>query len=124
MCLHNGIIVGDYELAQMFGAKFTMHPPYSELEFRVSAEAHPILDEVDGWVMGDEPYQFDFDSFHEKTMLLEYQYEGRSWPAGWVSRYGLGNMVYLAPGHDARSFQNPMYRRLLTNSCKWLLEQG
>lgn len=124
LCLHNGIIVSDYELTQMYGGIFTMHPPYETLQFRVPATEHPILEGISDFAMGEEPYQFDLDPFTERTALLEYEYEGRRWPAAWAHRFAKGRVVYLAPGHNVESFQHPMFRRLIANGARWAMGAG
>ncbi len=122
LCLHNGIIVSDYELSQMFGGTFTGHPPFETLQFKVtSSTEHPIVEGVTDFSMGEEPYQFDFDAFTEKTILLKYQYEEKLWPAAWAQTFGKGRVAYLAPGHNVQVFQNPMFRRLVSNSARWAL---
>ncbi len=118
VCIHNGIIMGDYELAQMVGAKFTHHPPYQRLAFRPTGD-HPILAGIGTFAMDEEPYQFALDPFTERTMLLEYEWDRQWWPAGWVHTFGRGRIVYLAPGHDVEAFRNQTFRRLIVNSCHW-----
>jgi type 1 glutamine amidotransferase len=124
LVLHTGISLQDkYELCQMMGAKFTGHPPFQELRFEIAPAAeHEILDGFEPFTVEDEPYQFEFDPFTEKMVLFEYSYENKRWPAAWVHEYGLGRIVYLMPGHTVAAFQNPIYRRIIQNSVKWLTQ--
>jgi type 1 glutamine amidotransferase len=108
-----------YELAQMIGARFTGHPSYQRLHDAGTAEGHPLLEGVGDFTMDEEPYLFEFDPFTEKTVFLEFEYEGKRYPAGWEHAYGLGKVVYLQPGHHAPSFQPSDYRRLVLNSARW-----
>jgi len=122
LVIHNGISVQcSYELAQMIGGKFTEHPPYQALTYHPSAEGHPLLDGVEPFALDEEPYMFELDPFTDKTVFLEYAFEGKRYPAGWEHRYGLGRVVYVQPGHHEPSFLPPSYRRLLSNSVRWLL---
>lgn len=120
LVLHNGIsLQRSYELRQMIGAKFTNHPPYQPLSYFGTGEDHPLLEGVGSFAMEEEPYMFDFDPFTEKTVFLEYEFEGNRYPAAWEHAYGLGRIVYLQPGHHAPSFQPEAYRRLVLNSARW-----
>lgn len=120
MAIHNGIFMQeDFELAQMLGAKFTKHPEYTVLDYVPISSEHPIIEGMTRWSMGEEPYQFVFDDFCKKEIFLEYIYEDQSWPAGWTIEYGLGRIVYLAPGHDIRSFQNTSFREIILRSSRW-----
>ena len=121
LAIHNGIHMGaNFELAQMLGAKFDKHPEYTTLEFQLIEPRHPITQDMDSWSMGEEPNQFIFDDLCEKTVFLEYTLDGKKWPAGWAIEYGLGRIVYLAPGHDLRSFQNSSFQEIILRSSRWV----
>jgi type 1 glutamine amidotransferase len=121
LVIHNGISVQkSYELAQMIGGKFVSHPPYQPLQYYGTADNHPLLEGVADFAVDEEPYMFELDPFTEKTVFLEFEFEGARYPAGWEHRYGLGHIVYLQPGHHAPSFQPDAYRRLVRNSAEWL----
>lgn len=118
--IHNGISLQNrYELKQMIGAKFLHHPPYAPLEFTVTAESHPVTEGISGFTMEEEPYQFEFGSFAETKVLLEYQSAEGPKPAAWAHRYGLGRIVYLMPGHHVPSFAHDTYRQLILQAGKW-----
>lgn len=120
LVIHNGIsIQGNFELAQLCGAKFLGHPPQKELEIKMSSPEHAIVQQSGEFEIDDEPYQFEFDTFIEKTILLHYESEGQTWPAAWAHEYGLGRVVYLMPGHSAGSFKNPVYRQILLRAGRW-----
>jgi type 1 glutamine amidotransferase len=120
LVIHNGISVQrSYELLQMIGAKFTGHPPYQLLNYYGTAKGHPLLDGVDNFTLDEEPYMFEFDPFTKKTVFLEFEFEGKRYPAAWEQAYGLGKVVYLQPGHHAPSFKPDAYRRLVLNSASW-----
>lgn len=121
LVIHNGIsLQARPELSQIIGAKFTGHPAYGSLDFEVNRELkHPILDEVTGFTMDEEPYRFDIDSFASIDILLTYRHEGQSWPAAWTRSYGLGRVLFLMPGHHAPSFKHEEYRRWIAESAKW-----
>ncbi|MBW7461834.1 ThuA domain-containing protein, partial [Paenibacillus sepulcri] len=108
-----------HELGQLVGARFTGHPPYQPLRYHPLA-GHPLLEGVDGFSLDEEPYMFEFDSFSKREVFLEYEFEGKRYPAGWEHAYGLGKVVYLQPGHHAPSFKPASYRRLVLNGARWV----
>ncbi|HEY2494585.1 MAG TPA: ThuA domain-containing protein [Paenibacillus sp.] len=120
LIIHNGISLGDrYELSQLMGAKFNGHPPYQRLSFRVSGEGHDITEGIESFDMEEEPFQYQFDTFTEKHILLEYKL-GDSWhPAAWTQAYGLGRVAFLMPGHHEPSFMHPMIGQLILQAAQW-----
>jgi uncharacterized protein len=124
LVIHNGIsLQSNYEFAQLVGAKFTGHPPYTKLNVEACKNNHVILEGISDFEIEDEPYRYDFNNFSEKTVLIEYKQDGVVYPAGWAIQYGLGRIVYLMPGHDTVSFKNEMYRKLILRSGMWASKQ-
>jgi type 1 glutamine amidotransferase len=122
LVIHNGIsIQSRFELAQLIGARFTGHPPMQQLIFKVSVPDHPVMTGVEKFEMKEEPYQFDFDPFSDRTTLLEYEYQEKLWPAAWAHHYGMGKVVFLMPGHELQAFQNESYRQIMRQSAQWLI---
>ncbi|MNP08276.1 Trehalose utilization [compost metagenome] len=118
--IHNGISLGDrYELAQLMGGKFTGHPPYQSLTFRACANDHVITEGLQPFVMDEEPYQFVFDPFTEKQILLEYQMDDKWYPAAWSHHYGLGRVTFLMAGHHEPSFKHPSLRQFILQAAQW-----
>ncbi|KWX86772.1 glycosyl hydrolase [Paenibacillus riograndensis] len=116
--LHTGISLAKrYELAHLIGGRFTGHPPYAPLNFKVLE--HDITEGIEDFQLDEEPYTFDFDPFTEKTILLEYEAEGEMRPAAWCHSYGLGRVVFLMPGHHEPSFTHPAIRQLILRAATW-----
>ena len=121
LCLHSGIIQRNpFFLQQMQGGAFTKHEAYATLNYRNTEVVHPVTSGVEAFSMGEEPYEFLLDPLTERTLLQEYELNGAVYPAAWVIDYGFGRIVYLAQGHDARSFAVPGFRQLIRNSALWL----
>lgn len=40
---------------------------------------------------------------------------------GWTRRAGNSPLVYLQPGDDAATYDNPVYRRLVDNAIRWVI---
>lgn len=121
LVIHSGIsLQTSDELMRMMGAKLNGHPPYGILEIRPVAADHEIVRGIEPFAVTDEPYQFDFVEGLDTTVLLEYEYDGQSWPAGWTHPFGAGQVVYLMNGHDGSPFFHPTYREIILRSAKAL----
>jgi type 1 glutamine amidotransferase len=118
--IHNGIsIEGRFELAQLMGGRFTGHPPYQSLSFCASQHEHAITEGVQPFELEEEPYQFEFDPFTEKQILLEYQMDDKWYPAAWSLTYGLGRVTFLMPGHHEPTFKQPEIRKIILQAAQW-----
>lgn len=123
LVIHNGISIQNrYELFQMVGGKFVEHPPFQPLQYFVSNPNHPLAQGVEDFGVEEEPYFFEFDPITPRNVFLEYEFEGKRYPAAWEHAYGLGRVVYLQPGHHGPSFDPPAYRKLVLNAALWLTE--
>ncbi|GAB6991229.1 ThuA domain-containing protein [Paenibacillus pini] len=121
LVLHNGISIGNrrHEMAQLLGGRFIGHPAIQPLSFRVSEGQHAITGGIESFELDEEPFQFQFDPFTEKAVLLEYK-QGDEWhPAAWKHNYGLGRVAYLMPGHHEPSFLHPQVRKLILQAAKY-----
>jgi len=121
LVIHNGIsLQRSYELAQLMGGKFTGHPPYQPLMYHAAAGTdHPVMEGFRSFPLDEEPYLFELDPLTPRDVFLEFEFEGRRYPAGWSHRYGLGRVLYLQPGHHAPSFVPEPYRELIRRSARW-----
>ncbi|MFC4302305.1 ThuA domain-containing protein [Cohnella boryungensis] len=121
LVIHNGIsLQTSEELMRMMGARLNGHPPYGILEIRAAADDHDLVRGIEPFTVTDEPYQFDFVEGLETTILLDYEYDGKKWPAGWTHAYGEGQVVYLMNGHDGSPFFHPTYREIILRSAVML----
>lgn len=120
LAIHNGIVVNARcEAAHLAGARFSSHPDQKVLTYTPAVSDHIIMEGIESFSMKEEPYQFCIDNLIETTVLMQYESEGKQWPAAWAHKYGLGRVVYLSPGHSAASFMDPMYRKLIARSALW-----
>jgi len=127
LVIHNGISLQASEaLMHMIGAKLTGHPPYCIMEMKPAAASaeHEIVKNMGPFTVTDEPYQFEFVQGFETQVLLEYEYDGKLWPAAWTHDYGQGQVVYLMNGHDGSPFFNPAYREIILRAARMLLRTG
>lgn len=120
LVIHNGIsLQASPELAQLIGARFTGHPPYTSLSMNIADAEHPLTHGLKGFTMDEEPYRFVVDPLAELYILLTYAHEGEDWPAAWTRTYGEGRVVYLMPGHHKASFEHEEYKEWIRQATRW-----
>ena len=120
LALHNGMITPEGgPLAQCYGGAFITHPVYQMLHYHVEPQNGWL--KLEDFSMPEEPYmvrQLD----EENQVFLSFRLEGQAYPAGWIRRAGLGTALYLAPGHDERTANNPVFAKLLRLCAAHLLQ--
>lgn len=122
LAIHNGISYqSNVEFAQMIGGKFIGHPPYQKLAYNIVKSEHPIVNGISTFEMDEELYTFELDNLCDKEILMTATDGKITAPAAWAKKYGKGKIVYLAQGHDKKSFKNESFRKLIKNSVEWLL---
>ena len=123
LVLHNGISLQSCpEIAQAIGGRFTRHDPYDampQLNVRMIDGESPITQGVEDFIVPDEPYEYEMDSFVPPHVVAEYSYKDKVFPAAWTKRYGLGKIVYFEFGHSAQALQNEQAAKMLQNGVKW-----
>ena len=105
LTLHNGILTKKSEkLLMMQGGTFKGHEPYDRLVYRCRGICPGAEGETESFALMEEPYQYELYRTEEMEIFLEYLYRGNWFPAGWKLPFGTGTVIYLAPGHDEKSF--------------------
>ena len=74
-------------------------------------------------------YPFDREHFYSSALALDGQRDARDgWHPGpgsdllgWARREKASPIVYLQPGHDAATFDDPFFRQLLGNAIDWVM---
>ena len=114
LALHNGVItLPDSVLEAAFGGRFEGHPPYTDLIWVFCGQ--------EAGSMPEEPYMVrPLDEKHE--LFLQFSCEGKLYPAGWVRRYKSGTVAYLAPGHDGRTGEHPLFHHMLRQTMDRLMQ--
>ena len=112
----------------------------------VVAPEHPVMQDVPAsFELRDELYlaeifpdqltpllrarhRFTQDGFHSAAAAMHgrlYDNEGWSHPdgsdlIGWAREASNSRLVYLQPGHDHLTYNNPAYRRMVRNAIHWV----
>jgi len=120
--VHNGIIVNNRRYNEWMGAVFTGHPEYQDLSFIVEKRGHPLTENLRNYVHPDEMYRFDFSKPERLDVIVSCELNGVKIPSVWTMDSGAGRTVYLAAGHTAATFTNPVFREILRRSLLWSVQ--
>ncbi len=112
------IVAPDHPVAAGLPARFAMT---DELYL-----AEIFTDDVTPLLRAD--HDFTAANFHSTEAAMAgrmFSNEGWSHPdgsnlIGWVKRAGNSPLVYLQPGDDQVTYDNPHYRRLVENAIRWV----
>lgn len=80
---------------------------------------HPVTKGLNDFVIFDEIYG-EFKVLPQVHPLLSTTYPNSGDIIGWAHTCGNSSIVYLQPGHNHNTFQNPNYRRLVEQSIRWV----
>ena len=118
VAIHLAAAAFNEDFTKMIGGRFITHPPIQEFVIQVDDPRHPITKGIPSFTVVDELYITDHDpsSIHN---LLSASFEGKRSPMTWVKPYGSGRVVYIAPGHDFRTFLNPLFLQLVEHAVRW-----
>jgi type 1 glutamine amidotransferase len=67
-----------------------------------------------------------FTDGREKTVLMGFKFlddrNGQMFMqdrAGWLKKYGNGEVIYLMPGHAVTDFENDSFAQMILNAITW-----
>lgn len=137
--LHHSICAYDDwpEYANIIGGKY-FHKPTTikgkeypacsyihDLHFTVKIinPADPVTKGLTDFDIFDETYK-GFYVDEGVTPLLSTDEPSSTPVIGWSKMYGKARIVTLQSGHDAATFENPNFRKLLKQSIEWVYNNG
>jgi type 1 glutamine amidotransferase len=89
---------------------------------KVVDSTHPVTKGLREFEVLDETYSGYYVDPGVKTLLTTT--ETSSTPViGWTKKYGKAQVVSLQSGHDANTFGNPDFRRLLRQAILWVVKE-
>ena len=73
-------------------------------------------------------HRFEAAGFHSAASAMRgalhdnagWSHDDGSALIGWARQAGNSRLVYLQPGHDFRTYENPNYRRMVENAVRWV----
>lgn len=111
---------------EMIGGRFIGHKKKCNIDIKIINIQHPITANLNDFTFFDEPYRHDFSMKGDMIVLAKAYYHNEEDPEPepiiWVKTYGEGRVVFCALGHQARSLKNEIFRKIIRNSVKWVLE--
>jgi type 1 glutamine amidotransferase len=84
---------------------------------------HPVTRGLKDFEVLDESY-LGYYVDPEVTPLLKTDEPSSTPVVGWTKKYGKAQVVTLQSGHDANTFGNPDFRRLLKQSIRWVVKES
>jgi uncharacterized protein len=88
---------------------------------RIVNPKHPVTKGVNDFEIFDETYKGYY--VEEGVTPLLTTDEPSSTPViGWAKKYGKAKIVVLQSGHDAPTFENPNFRKLLKQAIVWVVK--
>ena len=86
---------------------------------KIANTRHPVTKGVADFPIFDETYKGYYVEDGVTTLLTTD--EPSSTPTiGWAKKYGKSRIVVLQSGHDAPTFENPSFRKLLKQAIVWV----
>jgi type 1 glutamine amidotransferase len=111
----------DRPLFDLLGNRYLSHGPGHHEGTQVVriVHEHPVTAGVADFELFDEFYEFEFADDDVLVLAERTRADGVRIPVLYVREVGLGRVVYLALGHDARAWGNPGFRQLVRQAIQW-----
>ncbi|MCM0041871.1 MAG: ThuA domain-containing protein [Algoriphagus sp.] len=138
LLLHGGITTlnNSAKFSELVGASFDYHPPQQAIQVKLEDPSHPLVAAFpkEGFSHIDEPYFYkNAYSNLNFTPLLYFDNEeierqranqkltsGKTYVA-WIRPEGHGKVMYIAPSHNAQSFENPALLQFLLDGMQYIV---
>jgi putative membrane-bound dehydrogenase-like protein len=102
---------------ELVGAQFLEHG-VGEFTAEMVDPDHPVMDGMQPFETWDETYVHHMHN-PDRTVLHERVDDAGREPWTWVRNHGQGRVFYTAYGHDRRTWNQPMFHRLMRNAILW-----
>jgi len=96
-----------------------------DVHFKVKVvdKKNPVTKGISDFEIFDETYKGYYVE-DGVVPLLTTEDQSSNPVIGWTKIYGKARVVTLQSGHDAPTFENPNYRKLLKQSIEWVYNEG
>lgn len=120
------IIGGKYfhKVTTFKGKEFQPCSYIHDLHFgvKVARPKHPVTKGVNDFEIFDETYKGYYVE-DGVTPLLTTDEPSSTPVIGWAKKYDKARIVVLQSGHDAPTFENPSFRKLLKQAVEWVYKK-
>jgi len=124
------------KFSDLVGASFDYHPPQQAIQVKLEDPSHPLVAAFpkEGFSHVDEPYfyknaysklnftpllYFDNDQIRSQRANQELK-SGKTYVA-WIRPEGKGKVMYIAPSHNAQSFENPALLQFFLDGLQYVV---
>lgn len=138
--LHNSshISLSSPAYREVMGGAYIGHPPLRPFQVRAAANAHPITQGMQPFVVNDEQHFVAYDKDPKHIILTAENIDGLTFEdmsektgqnlgaksiSGWAYDYGQGRVVFTAVGHTIHAMWAPQYFEIQKRSVRWLLKE-
>lgn len=117
----DGLDPADRPYFELLGNRYLSHGPgHHEGRHTIEIVAdHPITAGLSDFELFDEYYEFELADDEVTVLAQRHRADGVVIPVLYAREYGAGRVVYLALGHDMRSWGEPPVRALVRQSLRW-----
>lgn len=89
-----------------------------DMDIKVADKSHPITRGLKDFQIHDEGYKYcGFEK--DNHVLLTTEHPDSDKTVAWVSKYGKAKVCGIMLGHDGKAYENPSFRKLLSQAIMW-----
>jgi len=118
VAIHTAGLRSHQAFNDLIGGGFVRHGPVHDFTVEIVDSNHPITQGLQPFTTTDELFFTEHDP-GKIHVLLSAEENGEKSPQAWVRTFGEGRVVYIALGHDERTFLNPAFLKLVERSTLW-----
>lgn len=93
------------------------------LKIKIVSSKNPVTKGLKDFDLFDEAYKGYYIE-NGVNPLLTTEDPASNFVIGWTKEYGKARVVTIVNGHEATTFENPNYRKLLRQSIEWVYNEG
>ncbi|MDA1268475.1 MAG: ThuA domain-containing protein [Bacteroidetes bacterium] len=138
LLLHGAITTlnNSQKFSALVGASFDYHPPQQQVQVEVENPSHPLVAAFPkkGFSHVDEPYFYKnayanlnftpllyFDNARIKSQRANQELKSGKTYLAWIRPEGKGKIMYIAPSHNAQSFENPALLQFFLDGLQYVV---
>lgn len=138
LLLHGGVTTlnNSNKFSDLVGASFDYHPPQQLVQVKLESPSHPLVAAFpkEGFSHVDEPYFYKnaysklnftpllyFDNAQIRGQRASQELTSGKTYVSWIRPEGKGKVMYIAPSHNAQSFENPALLQFFLDGLQYVV---
>jgi len=124
------------KFSDLVGASFDYHPPQQQVQVKLENPNHPLVAAFpkEGFSHVDEPYFYKnaysklnftpllyFDNAQIRNQRPNQELKSGKTYVAWIRPEGKGKVMYIAPSHNAQSFENPALLQFFLDGLQYVV---